>query len=163
MMSTAREYVGPVRPNPEYRWDRWCGTDAAGDRSAEWRDGFNHAMRTMALWLDVQVSALPPEVVSELRRGPGLTSIGMYKSHLLGRLMRGEEVRRRPCPTHRGRLTNLVLSSEAAAYACCGGTGWLPNAPDGATPGDAEWMDVHRLTHPTPESHWRDLRSGGAA
>jgi hypothetical protein len=87
----------------------------------------------------------------------------MYKSNLLGRLMRGEEVRRRPCPTHRGRLTNLVLPSDAAAYACCGGTGWLPNAPDGATPGDAEWTDVHRLTHPTPESHWRDLRSGGAA
>jgi hypothetical protein len=161
-MSTPRKYVGPVRPNPEYRWDQWCGTDAEAHRSAEWRAGFNHAMRTVALWLDFQVSCLHPDVVSELRRGPGLSSIGMYKSNLLGRLMRGEEVRRRPCATHQGRLSNLILESEAAAYACCDGTGWLPNRRDGATSEEDELWDRHRLTHPTPGSYWDDIPPNGA-
>jgi len=55
--------------------------------------------------------------------------IGMYKSELLGRLMRGEEVRRVPCPRHKGRMwcgwggREQIYGPECA----CGGTGWLPN------------------------------------
>lgn len=57
------------------------------------------------------------------------SAIGMFKSELLGRLMRGEEVRRRPCPRHQGIMwcgwnSDEQLSSDRN---CCDGTGWLKN------------------------------------
>ena len=152
-MSIAREYVGPVRPDHAARWDAWCDTGADARRSTDWRDGFNHAMQTVALWLDFQVSCLPPDVMAELRRGPGLSSLGMLKSHLLGRLARGEEIRRLPCPTHRGRLESSPMR-YTAAYACCDGTGWLRNVAAGPAAGRVQPGTVHRLTHPRAQSAW---------
>ena len=113
-MWTAREYVGPVRPHRGARWDEWCDTAADGSRSTDWRDGFNYAMQTVALWLDFQVSCLPVDVVSESRGGPALSSAGMLKSNLLGRVMRGEEIRRLPCPTHAGRLESSPVRELTA-------------------------------------------------
>jgi len=77
-------------------------------------------MRVMALWLDFQ-SALPLD-----RRvlAPGFSTTGMRKSNLLGRLMRGEEIRRRPCPEHRGAMVDVPPDGLPCG---CGGIGWLPN------------------------------------
>jgi hypothetical protein len=156
IVMTAREYVGPVRPQRGARWDRWCGTETDASRSPEWRDGFNHAMQTVALWLDFQVSALPREVASQLRRGPGVSSIGMLKSNLLGRLMQGAEIRRRPCPTHQGRL-QMGAAAIGAKLDCCDATGWQRNTADGSGPATDELRDVHHLTHADVESWWREL------
>jgi hypothetical protein len=152
-----REYVGPVRPQRGARWDQWCHTAAEAERSAEWRDGFNHAMRTVALWLDFQVSALPPEVAAELRRGPGVSSIGMLRSNLLGRLMAGEEIRRRPCPTHGGRLQTGTASS-GEERGCCDDTGWLRNLAEEPGPERGRRGEEHWLTHADRESWWRELQ-----
>ena len=160
-MTPAREYIGPIRPRRGARWDKLCGTDADAGRSEEWRAGFNHAVQTLALWLDFQVSCLAPEVVPRLRVGPGVSSVGMLKSNLLGRLMRGEDIRRRPCPVHQGRLSPL------SAPACCDGTGWLRNTD--VRPPDDESSRVdhmvrginHWFMHPRPESMWRELPPGG--
>jgi hypothetical protein len=92
-------------------------------RSEEWVAGFNHAMRVMALWLEFQEN-LPADGSC---CPPGLSSTGMRKSNLLGRLMRGEEIRRRPCPTHQGRLDGLIDLTNPEAQACCDRTGWLKN------------------------------------
>lgn len=92
-------------------------------RSEEWIAGFNHAMRTMVLWLDFQQSLPAGECCP-----PGLRSTGMRKSNLLGRLMRGEQIRRRPCPEHKGHL--IAAPWEREGLTCgCDGTGWLPNSP----------------------------------
>jgi hypothetical protein len=87
-------------------------------------------MQVVAFWLDFQ------QGVERSRRGsgPGLTSLGMRKSALLGRLMRGEEVRRRPCPRHRGEMWCSWGLDEAAKPCPCQGTGWLPNDYDGPMP-----------------------------
>lgn len=49
----------------------------------------------------------------------------MVKSELLGRLMRGETIRRRPCPVHKGRM--WCAYNLGADMECCDGTGWLQN------------------------------------
>jgi hypothetical protein len=82
----------------------------------------------MAFWLDFQRRL----EIYQSGYGPGLSRIGMAKSALLGRLMRGEEVRRRPCPRHRGRMWCAWGLEEAAKPCPCGDTGWLPN--DGPAP-----------------------------
>jgi hypothetical protein len=69
-------------------------------------------MSVMAFWLD-----LPFNIDQR--------SVGMSKSELLGRLLRGEEVRRHPCPKHRGRMWCAFGFDED--YSCCDGTGWLKN------------------------------------
>jgi hypothetical protein len=56
--------------------------------------------------------------------------VGMMKSELLGRLMRGEGIRRKPCPRHRGKMwcswgTEEQMKQES--WSCCEGTGWLRN------------------------------------
>lgn len=82
----------------------------------------------MALWLEFQTS-LPTDGSC---LPPGLSGTGMRKSNLLGRLMRGEEIRRRPCPEHQGRLVSAPR--ERGELTCgCGGTGWLPNESDEET------------------------------
>src|SRR5262245_48595965 len=82
-------------------------------------------MQVMALWLEFQQS-LPAD---GLCCPPGLHGTGMRKSNLLGRLMRGEEIRRRPCPVHKGQLVSAPW--ERGGLTCgCEGTGWLPNGPD---------------------------------
>jgi hypothetical protein len=159
-MTTVREYVGPVRPQRGARWDAWCHTQTDAEQSAEWREGFNHAMRTMALWLDFQVSALPREVASELRRGPGLSSIGMLKSNLLGRLMRDHEIRRVPCPVHRGKL-QYQASSFGTDVSCCDGTGWLRNAPDGSESDPEPRKGTHWLTHAWKQYWWSEAKADG--
>ena len=159
---TTREYGGPVRPKRGARWDAWCHTDVDASRSDEWRAGFNHAMQTVALWIDFQVSALPPEAAAALRRGPGLSSIGMLKSNLLGRLMRGEEIRRRPCPAHEGRL-QTGAAAVGTGLGCCDGTGWLRNVRTGPDAKRAALGDVHWLTHADRESWWREPPADGPA
>jgi hypothetical protein len=94
-------------------------------RSEQWVAGFNRAMQVMALWLEFQQS-LPADGSCS---PPGLSRIGMWKSNLLGRLVRGEEIRRRPCPEHNGRL--VCAPWDRVGLTCgCGGTGWLPNEPE---------------------------------
>jgi hypothetical protein len=88
-------------------------------------------MEAMAFWLDFQQALLGRHEGA----GPGLTRIGMAKSALLGRLMRGEEVRRRPCPRHKGQMWCSWGLDEAARPCACQGTGWLPNEPE-PTPQD---------------------------
>jgi hypothetical protein len=99
--------------------------DVADGRSAEWREGFNHAMSVVSFWLDFQQQVRRERKWSS----PGISSLGMYKSALLGRLMRGEEVRRRPCPRHKGQMWCAWGLEEASKPCACDGTGWLPNEP----------------------------------
>lgn len=67
-----------------------------------------------------------------------ITPIGMFKSELLGRLMRGEEVRRRPCPRHKGVMWcswggieqfHANDNERWGTIECpgCDNTGWLKN------------------------------------
>jgi hypothetical protein len=58
-----------------------------------------------------------------------MNRIDMAKSALLGRLMRGEELRRRPCPKHKGVMWCSWGIDEAMKPCACEGTGWLPNEP----------------------------------
>jgi hypothetical protein len=59
--------------------------------------------------------------------------VGMLKSVLLGRLMRGEEIRRKPCPNHKGVMwCAWGLPRKPGEFACCDGTGWLRNETDPA-------------------------------
>ena len=93
-------------------------------------------MNTVAFWLDFQQGLLrrsSGERFSTLMYSascPGLSELGMRKSALLGRLMRGEEVRRRPCPRHKGRMWCSWGLDEASRPCPCQGTGWLPNEGD---------------------------------
>jgi len=82
--------------------------------SADWKQGFNYAMSVIAFWLDFHKSMPQGSFIA------GLTGIGMHKSNLLGRLMKGQEVRRRPCPIHEGKQ-HVLADCE------CNGTGWLSN------------------------------------
>jgi uncharacterized protein (TIGR02996 family) len=126
------DYQGPVRPDPEEirYWSGLCGVDLPNEHSAEWCAGFNYAVGVVAFWLDFQQEVLRTRV----GHSPGLHRIGMRKSALLGRLMRGEEVRRRPCPRHKGVMWCYWGREEASGPCECGGTGWLPNdAPPPAT------------------------------
>ncbi len=96
-----------------------------GGRSGEWQAGFNHAMEALAFFIEFQQR-------SQRKRHPGyfrLSRIDLMKSALLGRLMRGEELRRRPCPRHKGRMWCSWGLDEAVKPCACGGTGWLPNEP----------------------------------
>jgi len=96
--------------------------------SPEWAAGFNAAMRTIAFWLDFQAGVRRR---SPLGRMP-LREVDMRKSALLGRLVRGEEVRRRPCPRHQGVMW---CSFGFDALRCvCEGTGWLANDHEVPTP-----------------------------
>jgi hypothetical protein len=87
-------------------------------------------MNVLAFWLDFQQHVLREKEGA----CPGLSGLGMAKSALLGRLMRGEEVRRRPCPRHKGQMWCAWGLEEAARPCACQGTGWLPNDPTPATP-----------------------------
>ena len=154
-MTNAREYLGPVRPKRDARWDAWCRNDEKAGRSAEWRAGFNHAMQTMALWLDFQVSRVPPREPSNLDFAFQLSSIGMFKSNLLGRLMHDDEIRRVPCPTHQGRL-QLLASAYGKDVSCCDGTGWLRNDSERFATESGRPAETHWLTHSQDEAWWRD-------
>lgn len=83
-------------------------------------------MEVMALWLDFQQR----QALDGHRSLPGATSIGMSKSNLLGRLVRGEGIRRRPCPTHGGRMAPGYPLCDPGEIACCDGTGWLKDEED---------------------------------
>ena len=87
------------------------GQDMATGKSQDWQDGFNYAMNVVSFWLDFgNIDA---------------SMVGMRKSELLGRLVRGEEVRRRPCPIHRGKMwCGWGLDEDMS---CCDGTGWVAN------------------------------------
>ena len=90
-------------------------------------------MRTVAFWLDFRAGVTrlgDPEAP----RLYGPREVDMRKSALLGRLVRGEEVRRRPCPRHRGEMWCGWGLTEAARPCPCEGTGWLPNDYDGPMP-----------------------------
>lgn len=154
-MTNAREYLGPVRPKRDARWDAWCRNDEEAGRSAEWRAGFNHAMQTMALWLDFQVSRVPEQGPSSLNFAYQLSSIGMFKSNLLGRLMHGDEIRRRPCPTHQGRLQGPSAMHEDLS--CCDGFGWVRNADERSAEKGRALPDTHWLSHSQGAGWWRDV------
>ena len=154
-MTNAREYLGPVRPKRDTRWDALCRNDEQAGRSAEWRQGFNYAMQTMALWLDFHVSRVPPNESSSLNFTYQLSSIGMVKSNLLGRLMHDDEIRRRPCPTHLGRL-HFAPSAVGQDFSCCDGTGWLRNDAHRSCNESVTLPDEHWLTHSQREVWWRD-------
>lgn len=159
-MTEAREYRGPVRPRRSAHWDSVCGNGAEAGRSEEWRAGFNHAMQTVALWLDFQVSRDPRAESTGFPGNPGLSSIGMLKSNLLGRLMRDDEIRRVPCPTHRGQL-QFFSSAIGTDVACCDGTGWLPNEAGQSEVDPDERRGTHWLTHAWKESWWHDPMADG--
>jgi hypothetical protein len=92
-------------------------------------------MRTVAFWLDFRAGVEKPGLGDEHRivfYGP--REVDMRKSELLGRLVRGEEVRRRPCPRHLGRMWCSWGLDEARRRCPCDGTGWLPNDYDGPMP-----------------------------
>ena len=84
----------------------------------------------MAFWLDFRAGADP---AARLARS-SVRAVDMYKSALLGRLVRGEEVRRRPCPRHKGAMWCAWGLDEASRPCPCGGTGWLPNSYAGPLP-----------------------------
>lgn len=94
-------------------------------------------MRTMAFWLDFRAGISKPQ---ELGEGEfyGPREVDMRKSALLGRLVRGEELRRRPCTRHLGRMWCSWGLDEAARPCPCEGTGWLPNDYDGPMPSPRE-------------------------
>lgn len=84
-------------------------------------------MSTVGFWLDFRRHA---DRNFPLYASRALSSIDMAKSALLGRLMRGEEVRRRPCPRHKGEMWCSWGLDEAMKPCACQGTGWLPNEPE---------------------------------
>jgi hypothetical protein len=88
----------------------------AAVKSQDWKDGFNHAMSIMSFWLEFE-----PDEGMKIN----ISNVGMRKSEFLGRLARGEEVRRRPCPKHKGKMWCAWGMHDD--YSCCQGTGWLPN------------------------------------
>jgi uncharacterized protein (TIGR02996 family) len=145
------EYTGPVRPEavPDWEqpdWAGYWGVDAPDGPSGEWREGFSYAMEVVAFWLDFQQRFEKDRPSRWYSTGPGRSRIGMYKSALLGRLMRGEEIRRRPCPRHKGRMWCYWGADLPAGECACQGTGWLPNdAPREAPPvwrkKTARWRD----------------------
>jgi hypothetical protein len=90
-------------------------------------------MRTVAFWLDFRAGV---EHRPAAFYGP--REVDLRKSALLGRLVRGEEVRRRPCPRHKGRMWCAYGFEEARRPCPCEGTGWLPNDYDGPMPGPRE-------------------------
>jgi hypothetical protein len=161
MMTNTREYLGPVRPTRGARWDAWCGNGEDAGRSAEWRDGFNYAMQTMALWLDFQTSRVAPGESRHLGHAFQLSSIGMLKSNLLGRLMHGDEIRRISCPTHLGAL-QFRSSSFGTDVSCCDGTGWLRNDREESEEGRRDRRRTHGLTHPQHEGWWRNQTAPGS-
>lgn len=86
----------------------------------------NYAMDVIAFWLELPFVNHPVEFRCSDQR----SRVGMMKSELLGRLFRGEEVRRVPCPRHRGMMWCSWPGSEqtrSGSGKCCQGTGWLPN------------------------------------
>jgi hypothetical protein len=92
-------------------------------------------MEIVGFWLDFQRS-FPDTTPLKERLGPllaRLSRLGMEKSALLGRLMRGEEIRRRPCPKHKGMMWcswGPIEPTNPHQYECCDGTGWLRNPHD---------------------------------
>jgi hypothetical protein len=91
-------------------------------------------MRTVAFWLDFRAGVEHPGHDQERTVFYGPREVDMRKSALLGRLVRGEEVRRRACPRHKGRRW-CAWGFEEFRWRCpCDGTGWLPNDFDGPMP-----------------------------
>jgi hypothetical protein len=79
----------------------------------------------------------------------------MLKSNLLGRLMRDEEIRRVPCPTHRGRL-QYGVAAFGKDLSCCDATGWLRNVADGSESDLEPREGTHWLTHASKVEWWRE-------
>lgn len=75
-------------------------------------------MSIVGFWLDLEYNSRKGIEVDK-------RNVGMRKSALLGRLMRGEEVRRRPCPKHKGLMWCSWGFDEDMS--CCDYTGWLKN------------------------------------
>lgn len=78
------------------------------------------------------LQAMPPDALAQGIDGKTVvltvgTRVNIEKSALLGRLMRGEEIRRKPCPKHQGTMWCAWGLAAAGEYACCDGTGWLKN------------------------------------
>jgi hypothetical protein len=111
------EHKGPVKPYLEADWTEVCGTHQ--DKSDDWKEGFNYAMNVLGFWATFQLS------IDERSNIPlPHFAIGMGKSRLLRRLIIGEELRRIPCPVHKGRMLMFDDCEQ------CQGTGWLPNEGD---------------------------------
>lgn len=127
--------MSDVLPNHKTNWAGMCLTAAGEGKSEEWKAGFNYAMNVMAFWIEFNRTGHP--------RTDQLSKVGMMKSALLGRLMRGEELRQRPCPIHKGHLCQMDFgplgftgkeqlgSGMREWILCCDGTGFLPNGVEG--------------------------------
>ena len=53
--------------------------------------------------------------------------VGSPMALLLENALLYEQLRRRPCPKHKGRMWCSWGLVEAVKPCACGGTGWLPN------------------------------------
>lgn len=111
-----RGYSGPVRPSSISNWAALWHLNER--ESADWCGGFNYAVEIAGFWFEFH-----------LNNGIFGSGFTMRKSNLLGRLVRGEGIRQRPCPRHQGRRGHGygVLDKR---YECCHKTGWLPNEDD---------------------------------
>lgn len=100
-------------------------------------------MNTMSQWLFFQLDLERRiEAAEQDKEGsdpamkrvspPGLSMVGMVKSELLGRLVRGEEIRTRPCQKHKGKM--WCSWGGHADMECCDGTGWLRNEKEKPNP-----------------------------
>jgi hypothetical protein len=115
-------YTGTVVP-PQDHWAGLCRIPLPIGVSVDFANGFNHAMNVLVLWQEFQMS-FPKDMRCS---PPGMSQTGMRKSNLLGRMMRGESIRREPCTIHLGLMCSRVLHGGESCE--CGGTGWLPNDP----------------------------------
>lgn len=118
---SAQPYEGPVRPDFATNWARFWGVTPKMRNAEAWEDGFNYAIEIMGLWIEFQ------RPLDE--QGHFSLAGNMPKSNLLGRLVEGEEIRRRPCPGHQGHRGH-GYQFDSPKYDCCQKTGWLPNESD---------------------------------
>jgi hypothetical protein len=109
-------YGGMVEP---YLKSDWFSVCALKQRSDEWKDGFNYGMNVLSFWMEFQLLIGERSNIPEHR-----VSIGMSKSRLLRRLLMGEQLRKKPCPIHKGRMSTFGDCD------LCQGTGWRPNDDD---------------------------------
>lgn len=84
-------------------------------------------MNVMAMWLEFQACLYEEMKPKDGISPAGLSEIGMFKSELLGRLMRGESIREKPCPKHAGKMWCGWVSTDQFIPCECEGTGWLPD------------------------------------
>ena len=116
----SKPYDGPVGPSLDTDWaDHWRAAQSTS--SHEWNAGFNYGVEILGFWLEFQCELFA-------RGNPG-SMMTFSKSNLLGRLVRGEEIRLRPCPKHEGSRGHGYGPADPE-YACCQKTGWLPNDAD---------------------------------